>query len=200
MEDDKVKKLAETLYNQGLAVSMYEATEKAKSILNIKSTKQDQKQQEPVKSEDEQKKPVSNQDNVIEKEDVQEKQGEIFSNQDLDLKRDVPLNELMKEAGVDPEQVETQENTNEEVSLVIEENVEKEEPKKEETQEASTEINETIEEKTEEQESGQSQEDKGNDVPEKSPQTEKPKTESKEDKQQKEENSIDLSKVFNYGK
>jgi hypothetical protein len=37
MEDEKVTQLAETLKNQGLAVSMYEAIEKAKSILSVKT-------------------------------------------------------------------------------------------------------------------------------------------------------------------
>ena len=37
MEDNPVKKLAETLMRAGVAVSMYEAVEKAKSILRVKT-------------------------------------------------------------------------------------------------------------------------------------------------------------------
>ena len=39
MRDDEVKSLAANLFNKKLAHSMYDAMEKAKSILNIKSQK-----------------------------------------------------------------------------------------------------------------------------------------------------------------
>ncbi|MBL7055678.1 hypothetical protein ISS07_02075 [Candidatus Woesearchaeota archaeon] len=47
MEDPKVQELAEKLKEQGLAASMYEATEKAKSILNISSHKTPEKPEAP---------------------------------------------------------------------------------------------------------------------------------------------------------
>jgi len=77
--DERVKQLAETLKKSGLAASMYEAIEKAKSILNIDLTKSfDLKEENP-----------EDPDYDIEKESA-------------------PLNELKKEVDVAPEQVETQ--------------------------------------------------------------------------------------------
>ena len=70
--DEQIKNLAETLKKNGMAASMYEAIEKAKSILNVKSDGKNAPQQNP------------------------------------EIKDGVPLNELMKEVGVTPEQVEAQ--------------------------------------------------------------------------------------------
>ncbi|MBI2651455.1 hypothetical protein HYX01_03220 [Candidatus Woesearchaeota archaeon] len=74
MNEEEVKQLAETLKNHGLAASMYEAMEKAKSILSINTAKKD---------------------NNKESESI--------------LDKDVPLNELMKQAGINPEEVEAEE-------------------------------------------------------------------------------------------
>jgi len=72
-EDPKVMQLANTLKSRGLAVSMYDAIERARNILEIKPMKID------VQSEGN------------------------------DLQNDATLNELMREVGVSPEQVEAQE-------------------------------------------------------------------------------------------
>ena len=45
MEDERVKQLAETLRKHGLAASVYEATEKAKSILNVRTQRSDASQE-----------------------------------------------------------------------------------------------------------------------------------------------------------
>ncbi len=82
MEDEKVQQLANTLKSQGLAASMSEAIEKAKSILNIDTTKND----------------------------VADEKSQHKENQDYDItKEKVTLNELMKEVNVDPEEVAAQE-------------------------------------------------------------------------------------------
>ncbi len=82
MEDEKVKQLAETLRKNGLAVSEYEAIEKAKSILNVSIPKSDT---------------------------LQEKGQNTPENPINDIKnQNIPLNELMKEVNVTPEQVEAQ--------------------------------------------------------------------------------------------
>ena len=79
MEDNPVKKLAETLMKAGVAVSMYEAVEKAKSILSVKTQES----------------------NVLEgSEDVQENQQTMPNIDDEITKEDATLNELMKEANV----------------------------------------------------------------------------------------------------
>lgn len=72
-EDPKVMQLANTLKSRGLAVSMYDAIERARNILEIRPMKID------VQSEGN------------------------------DVQNDVTLNELMREVGVSPEQVEAQE-------------------------------------------------------------------------------------------
>ncbi|MCK4859268.1 MAG: hypothetical protein KAS87_01795 [Candidatus Omnitrophica bacterium] len=82
MEDEKVKELAETLKKQGLAASEYEAIEKAKSILDVSIPKSDA---------------------------LQEKDQNNSENPINDIKnQNIPLNELMKEVNVTPEQVEAQ--------------------------------------------------------------------------------------------
>src|SRR3989338_90852 len=73
----------------GMASSMYDATEKAKSILNVKS-------QKPYASEAQQNKPVEKQ--------------QPMPNIGVDIKdENATLNELMRELGIDPEQVAEQE-------------------------------------------------------------------------------------------
>ena len=75
--EERVQQLAETLKKNGLAASMSEAIQKAKSILNIDLTKSsDQKEENP-------------------------------ESPDYNIKKeDATLNELMKEVNVTPEQVE----------------------------------------------------------------------------------------------
>lgn len=91
MEDEKVKQLAETLKKQGLAVSEYEAIEKAKSILNVKTQNNDTSQEEDIPAGQEMK------------------NEQAMPNLDVGTKnKNVPLNELMKEVNVTPEQVEAQ--------------------------------------------------------------------------------------------
>jgi len=86
MDEKKVKELAETLHKQGLAASMYEAVEKAKSILNGTGERSEEKEEQPSKEED------------------------MFSKPDYDAKKEeVAVNELMQEIGVTPEQVAEQE-------------------------------------------------------------------------------------------
>ena len=82
MEEDKVKELAETLRKHGLAVSVYEAMEKAKSILS------------PGTSESKE-----------EKEDT-----ERFSEPDYEVtKEKASLNQLMQEIGVKEQEVKEEE-------------------------------------------------------------------------------------------
>jgi len=205
MEDEKVKKLAETLYNQGLAASMYDAIGKAKSILNVKLTKQDQKETQKTESV----KP------------------DRFSKQDYDVKKEnVSLNELMQEVGVTPEQVEEQEKVKidkikEEIEEIKEEIKEADDdPEKtkhieQEVSEVNEEISEIMEERGIEskeqvmektEESGQQPKEE---IEESSDTKENPETKEEKDdtspKEDKKENSsekqnIDLTKVFNYNK
>ena len=90
MENDQVRQLAETLMKTGMASSIYDATEKAKSILNVKS-------QKPYDSgQAQQNKPMEKQQPV--------------PNIGVDIKdENATLNELMREIGIDPEKVEEQE-------------------------------------------------------------------------------------------
>ena len=98
MEENQVKQLAETLMKVGVAVSMYEAVEKAKSILSVKTQGS----------------------NILEgSEDAQENQ-QTRPNVDAEIKKeDATLNELMKEANVAVE--EPQENKAERKDEVEEE-------------------------------------------------------------------------------
>ena len=82
MEEDKVKELAETLRKHGLAVSVYEAMEKAKSILSAGTS-----------------------------EFKEEKEGaERFSEPDYEVtKEKSSLNQLMQEIGVDEQEVKGEE-------------------------------------------------------------------------------------------
>ena len=184
MEDEKVKQLAETLKKQGLAASMFEAIEKAKSILNV-STEKNEGQQETKQ-------------NIPENEVIQKEQSDKFSSPDYDVtKEKVSLNELMKEVGVEPEQVEAQEKEKieGEITQIKEEmkeaevNPEKVEHAKEEISKVNEEVNETMEARSESEESNQSE------------QTNEPKEENPEQEDRfKDEKEIDLTKVFNYKK
>ena len=171
MEDEKVKQLAETLKKQGLAVSMYEATEKAKSILNVKQGKTSE-----------------------------EKDPQRFSKQGYDVKNEeVTVNELMEEVGVTQEQVQAQEKikidkVSEDISQIKEditeaqENPEKVEHIKEEISQVNEEINEIVEERT-------------GDVPDQSAeQKDENKKDSEQKDRFKQEKNIDLSKIFSSSK
>ena len=162
MEDPRVQQLANTLKNQGLAASMYEAIEKAKSILNVpKSPTQEESQQD-------------------------------IENQDYDVtKENATLNELMKEIGVTPEQIEAQkqgklDDIETEVHQIkndieqAEKNPEKMEHVKEEITKVKDEIDKIEESRAEE------------------PQESKKQPEQKD--MFEEEKKIDLTKVFNYKK
>ena len=86
---DELRQLAETLMKTRMASSMYDAMEKAKSILNVKS-------QKPSASEQAQNRPMERQQPAP---DI-----------GVNIKDEsVTLNELMREIGVDPGQVERQE-------------------------------------------------------------------------------------------
>ena len=182
MEDEKIKKLAETLKSQGLAVSMYEAVEKAKSILNVK---------------------------IEEDTDSEVKDRDRFSKPGYNIKKEgVSVNELMKEVGVTPEQVEAQEqekieNLKEEVNEVKEEikeaNPENVEQIKEKIVEIKEEASEIMDERSEEaQEGSQPMDETGMGAPEtKNP----PKNENQEQEDRfKNEKSIDLTKIFSHKK
>ena len=102
--DNQIKQLAETLQKTGVAASMYEAIEKAKSILNVKI-------QKPENSEE-------NTQNI-------QKNQESMPNIGAEIKEDITLNELMKEVNVSPEEVKDQERKKiggiqEEVNLIKE--------------------------------------------------------------------------------
>ncbi|MBI2134515.1 hypothetical protein HYU09_00860 [Candidatus Woesearchaeota archaeon] len=163
MEDQRVKQLAETLKKQGLAASAYEATEKAKSILNIKS----QNNQERRETAKEMPKPNSDsnigfepQARLNEENDPLEELNK-FSNNDYDITQETAsLNELMQEIGVTPEQVAEQEKQKigkmmQEVNEIKEELSEAEQnPNKiagamEEIAHVNEEINEIVEERDE---------------------------------------------------
>ena len=205
MEDEKVKQLAETLKKQGLAVSMYEAVEKAKSILNVNSDiKHEENETQDIP---ENKEPMKNDDNV--------------------LKNEGPsLNELMKEVGVTPEQVQAQESKKidhieEDINDIREEikhadSDEKVEHIKDEIADANEKASELEEIKTGEeytQEKNNSSEAlqevpaeeqyKVNETVNETTVEGNNAQESKEEKQEeefKDEKKIDLNKVFNFGK
>ena len=132
MEDPRVQQLANTLKDKGLAASMYEAIEKAKSILNVPTGP------------------------------TQEESQQDSENQGYDItKESATLNELMEEIGVTPEKIEEhrQEKLNEidneifEIKKHIQEaekNPEKMEQVKEEITKVNNEIGEIKESKAEE--------------------------------------------------
>ena len=86
--DNQIKQLAETLQKTGIAASMYEAIEKAKSILKVNIQK-----------------PENSEENT---QNIQQNQ-ETMPNIDAEIKEDTTLNELMKEVNVSPEEVKEQE-------------------------------------------------------------------------------------------
>jgi chromosome segregation ATPase len=162
--DEKVKQLAETLKKNGLAASEYEAIDKAKSILNVKSQKTDTSQ------------------NQIEQ-PASELENKPASNLGVDIKDDnKPLKELMKEANVPPEQVETQEQLDD-------------------VQEKIEDIKEDIKEAEKNPEKIEQVKEEIEKVKEDIAQVEEAKKENKNQPQEdrfKEEKKIDLTKVFNH--
>ena len=158
MEDEKVKQLAETLRKNGLAASEYEAIEKARSILNVSAPKSDSQEKDASEN------PIN------------------------DIKnQNIPLNELMKEVNVTPEQVEAQEqekldDIETEVNIIkrdiqqAEKSPEKTEQLKEEIAKVKDDVNKIEEIKAE----NNSQENK----------------EQPEEDLFKEEKKIDLTKIF----
>ena len=206
MEEERVKQLAETLKKQGLAASMYEAMEKAKSILNIKS--QNNQKRETTK---EIPKPEENPDIDSEQQEFPDTDEPLeeenkFSKPDYDVaKETASLNELMQEIGVTPEQVAEQEkqkigHITEEVHEIREElreaeqAPEKAEEIREEISHVGEEIDEIIQGRDENPEMQQEQETGQGSSKEPSEDAGK-KAENKE-----EGNNIDLTKIFNYKK
>lgn len=136
--DDQIKQLAETLRKTGMAASVYESIEKAKSILNVKTQKDDPSQQNTLPQQNQQPMP----------------------NLDAEVKDDTTLNELMKEINVSPEDIEAQEqekieNIQAEVNEIKEDIKEADDPQKieevkEEIFQVKEEIKEIEETKTEE--------------------------------------------------
>lgn len=169
MEDEKVKQLAETLKKQGLAASMLEATDKAKSILGVDI----QKKVEPQEQ-------AQQENNGLQQEEINRQEQNILQDlqtQDSTPDREdianskVPLNELMREVNVSPEQVEAQEeekidNINNEIGQIKEEiyeaekNPEKIEQVKEEVEKVKGEVEEIVEEQEEESEEEEKQPEK----------------------------------------
>jgi len=171
MEEDKVKKLAETLKKQGLAVSMYEAVEKAKSILTVgveKNQGQEDKQDIPT------------QDSNKEEDGISENEFKVQN-------EDSTLNELMQGAGVDTNQVESQE-------------------KREENPDAkeSGEVKEDIKEVFTNVDEGTNNSDRESGLEVKELNKEEiedvGKNKEEEESKQKDENKIDLTKIFGYKK
>ena len=215
MEEERVKQLAETLKKQGLAASMYEAMEKAKSILNIKS--QNNQKRETTK---EIPKPEENPDIDSEQQEFPDTDEPLeeenkFSKPDYDIaKETASLNELMQEIGVTPEQVAEQEkqkigHITEEVHEIREELRETEQaPEKieeirEEISHVGEEIDELIRGRDENPEPSQEMETEGYSEPEKAQdesKEEKTKQPSREEVRSEDDKKIDLGKIFNYKK
>jgi len=137
MGDNQIKQLAETLQKTGIAASMYEAIEKAKSILNVK---------------------IQIPENSKENTQVEQPKQEIMPNIDAEIKEDTTLNELMKEVNVSPEEVKEQEqekieNMQDEVNGIredinqVKDNPEKIEQVKEEIENVKDEMNKILETK-----------------------------------------------------
>jgi len=148
--DNQIKQLAETLQKTGVAASMYEAIEKAKSILKVSIQK-----------------PENSEENT---QNIQQNQ-ETIPNIGVKIKEDTTLNELMREVNVSPEEVKKQEqekieNIQEEVNEIredinqVENDPEKIEQVKEEIADIKDEVNELTETNTEDsQESKTEQKD-----------------------------------------
>ena len=175
MEDEKVKQLAETLRKNGLAASEYEAIEKAKSILNVRTQRED-----------------ASQEGDVAKHDSETKNEQAMPNLNIDIKnQNTPLNELMKEINVTPEQVEAQKQEKlDDIETEVNEikkdikQAEKSPEKTEQLKEEIAKVKDNLD-KVEEVKA------------EKEPQN---KQQAEQDDMFKEEKKIDLTKVFNQNK
>ncbi len=182
MEDEKVKQLADTLKNQGLAASMFEAIEKAKSILNVKTPKSNEQQKKEDGNYDITKEDATlnelmqelgvtpEQIEAQEQEKVEEqaasKQAEIQEQETSEIQQQEKIDEVKEEI----------EDIKEEIKQA-EENPEKIEQIKEDIEKVKDEVNELVEHKAEETQ------------------------ESKPEKDMfEEEKKIDLTKVFSQKK
>lgn len=221
MEDNKVQKLAATLRERGLAVSMYEALEKAKSIMNIKSEKNENQE------ETKQAMPEARQEpEALEGQDKSKWQSGKFNVGHEVRNEKATLNELMQEVGVEPEQVQTMEREKvekikEEISEIkedmneVQDYPEKAEQIREDILKVNEQVNEIAEIKSEEAENKPEEiqqinepepqqinepieEEKANELQ----QDNEPEQETQEKKEDefKDEKKIDLTKVFNYKK
>ena len=166
MEDPKVKELAQMLKNSGLAVSDYEAMEKAKAIMGVDIREKEQLK-EPVKIEVPEAK-----EEFFEKEEAK-KEGFFshlkekfhhekpqadkhrFSQPEYDVSQeDITVNDLMRELGVNPEEIpesrekieEVEEKISELREELFKEEKEPEEEKVEEIKQKIEDIKEEIEE------------------------------------------------------
>ena len=196
MEDKKLKELAQTLKKSGLAVSDYEAVEKAKAILETETQSQEE-QKEPVKepinvelpeikeefSEEkaEHKKEgfFSNLDEDLSHEKNPEPEGHKFSEPGYDISREeLTVNDLMKEVGVNPEVIPEEKNKVEDMTEKI------------------SELKEEILEEGKNPEEGKMEEikNKMEEIKEEMQDIEKEETESQEEKK------IDLNKIFDFSK
>jgi len=187
MMDEKVKELAETLKKSGIAVSDYEAKEKAKAILG---TDIQNKEEEPMKEKVSETTNTETPEKIIEEATSQkepEKEGFLshlkekfhhkknpepkkheFSEPDYDIsKEDLTVNDLMKEVGVNPEDIsekeekiaDVQEKISELKEELIEEQKNPEEEKVEEIKHKIEDIKEEVQE-IEEEKTEEKQEDK----------------------------------------
>ncbi|MBL7055162.1 hypothetical protein ISS05_05385 [Candidatus Woesearchaeota archaeon] len=141
MESEKVKELAETLKNQGLAASMYEAVEKAKLIIG---------DEEKIEKTEEQKEKLNQEQQKKVEEQKYEKKGffekikdktmhnhpkdaERFQQPDYNISREeITVNELMKDLGVNPDEVkEIEKERVEEKAKILKEEIRDQEMKEE---------------------------------------------------------------------
>ena len=186
MEDQKVKELAQTLKNSGLAASDYEAIEKAKAILGTKIQKEENEQEleipkikERLPEKTEQKEGfISHLTERLHHEKKPELVKHRFSQPDYDVsKEELTVNDLMREIGVNPEEIteekekikDVEEKISEVKAGIIEEG---KKPEKEKIGEIRNQIEDIKEELQE--------------------------IEKAEEDKLKEEKKIDLSKVFDF--
>ena len=213
MEDERVKQLAETLKKQGLAASMYEAMEKAKSILNIKSQNNQKRETTKETPKPEENPDIDSEHQYFPDTDEPLEEENKFSKPDYDIAKEiVSLNELMQEIGVTPEQVAEQEkqkigHITEEVHEIREELREAEQaPEKiEEIRGEISHVGEEIDEiiRGRDENPSQDMETEGYSEPEKAQdesKEEKTKQPSREEVRSEDEKKIDLTKIFNYKK
>ena len=196
MEDKKLKELAQTLKKSGLAVSDYEAVEKAKAILGTKIQNQEE-QKEPIKE------PINAELSGIKEKSSEEKaehkkegffshfkeklhhekkpdpERHRFSEPEYDVSREeLTVNDLMREVDVNPEVIPEEKNRTEDVTEKI------------------SELKEEILEVGKNPEEGKMEDikNKMEEIKEEMQDIEKEKIESQEEKK------IDLSKIFDFNK